>query len=86
MPSFPVESTKTGAASGATRAPRILPMKQLSSTLKPATFAPIQITLLAVLTLWPAPEPNAVLLLPVVLKAERHATDSCVVDSARVAG
>ena len=46
--------------------PRMLPIKQLLLTFAP-DLAPIQITLLAVVTPLPAPTPKAVLPLPVVL-------------------
>jgi hypothetical protein len=45
----------------------MFPIKQLLSTLKPLTNAPMQITLLAVVTLPPAPKPKAILSLPVLL-------------------
>jgi hypothetical protein len=47
--------------------PRMLPIKQLSLMFEPN--APIQITLLAVLTAVPAKKPKAVLAPPVVLIA-----------------
>src|SRR5690242_16605676 len=64
VPSWPVALTKT-AAPPEDVTPNILPIKQLLSTLLPST--PIQITLLAVVTPWPALAPKAVLLPPVVL-------------------
>src|SRR5213596_588526 len=66
VPSLPAESINTGAASGATRAPRMFPIKQLLSTLIPRTSAPIQITLWAVVTFTPAFTPTAVLATPLV--------------------
>ncbi len=46
----------------------MLPIKQLLLTSAPLTLAPIQITLLAVMTPPPPPTPKAVLKPPVVLK------------------
>src|SRR5712664_323341 len=67
VPSLLDESITTGTASGLTTAPRTFPMKQLLFTLDPARLAPIQITLLAVVTPVPAFVPKAILLAPVVL-------------------
>src|SRR6266542_6451603 len=68
VPSWPAESIRTGMASGfAVVTSRMLPIKQLLSTFSPGPKAPIQITLLAVLTPKPATAPKAVLLLPMVL-------------------
>src|SRR6266508_2594854 len=47
----------------------MLPIKQVKSTFAPATSAPIQITLVAVVTSLPARLPKAVLLAPLVSKA-----------------
>src|SRR5215468_1816965 len=68
VPSCPAESIKTGRALGfAVATPRMLPIKQVLLMFAPATLAPIQITLLAVVTLLPDPKPKAVLPVPVML-------------------
>src|SRR5260370_41715355 len=68
VPSWPAESIRTGIASGlCVVTPRILPIKQVLSKLAPATLAPIQITLVAVVTPEPAELPKAVLRSPLVL-------------------
>ena len=62
------ESISTGIASAfAIAGPGMLPIKQLLLTFAPETSSPIQITLLAVVTLLQAKTPKAVLPLPVVL-------------------
>src|SRR5207248_10524756 len=66
VPSLPFELMKTAIPEGDVW-PKMFPIKQLSSTLFPATLAPIQMTLLAVVTFWPASLPKAILELPVVL-------------------
>src|SRR6266542_5299800 len=65
VPSWPQESIRTGIASAfAVVIPRMLPIKQLAPTFLP--WVPIAITPLAVLTPSPAPNPKAVLSLPVL--------------------
>ncbi len=64
-PSWPFAATTTGTPVTAT--PEMLPIKQVLLTFAPLTFAPIQMTLSAVVTPFPALRPKAVLALPVVL-------------------
>ena len=66
MPSLPLELMKTAAPPEEVW-PKTLPIKQLLLTFAPLIPAPIQITLLAVVTLSPAPKPKTVLPLPVEL-------------------
>src|SRR6516165_787689 len=66
VPNWPFELMRTATPSDEV-APKILPIKHVLFTFAPATPAPMQITLLAVVTLSPASSPIAVLLLPVVL-------------------
>src|SRR6266496_4080013 len=65
VPNWPTISISTGIAAFTVVTPRMLPIKQLSLTFAPEV--PIAITLLAVVTPRPAPNPKAMLLTPVLL-------------------
>src|SRR6476660_8614539 len=70
VPSWLAASITTGRALAfIVVTPRMLPIKQVLLTFAPETLAPIQITLLAVVTLPPAPAPKAVLVPPVVSRS-----------------
>ena len=62
---MPAESINTAMASGATTALRMLPIKQLWFTFAP--WCPIAMQLNASVIAPPAPEPTAILKLPLVL-------------------
>ena len=65
VPSCPAESTRTGVPTFTVVAPKMFPIKQLLLTFAPEL--PIEITLLAVVTLTPALNPRALLLEPLIL-------------------